>query len=285
MFLEPEPESEGRVVARAPGERDEATQVGPPPQPAGFDSPRAEPLPPPVLTPVGEVACPRCGYPNPPTRVRCQRCGHELRPPEPVAPLPPLPPPARSGVPWLWLAVIGVVAVLAVAAAGFLLVNHFWGDDSGTAEAPAQETLVRVDPASVHATASSTSPDPAQYGVANTLDGNRATAWHSFGEEEASVGVHLTYRFARPVRLARITMVNGFARSPTDYRNNQRVARFAVRTEAGSRDWALRDTADPQTFDLDAAPTTSVVLTVEAVYPGAVYKDVTVTEIAFDERL
>ncbi len=280
MFLQPEPETQGRVVTRAPGERDEATTVLPPaPAEAAPQLAAAEfaPLP-------DEIACRRCAHRNPQTRVRCERCGDELRPPQPVATLPPLPPPGRSHR-RLWLILAAVLVAGAVAAGTVLIVRELRDDPAGTADDPASVALVRIDPRTVRASASSTSPDPVRYGAANTLDGNHATAWHSHGEQVASnVGVSLTYRFARPVRLARITLVNGFARSPVDYRNNERAARFLVRSDSGSRRWELQDTSEPQTLDLDGRPTAAVAFVVEAVYPGIRYEDVTITEVAFDAR-
>jgi predicted amidophosphoribosyltransferase len=106
MFLQQESEPEGMVVARAPGEQVEATSTMPAPHPVPEEQ---------TDVPVGAVSCPRCAYRSAPTRVRCERCGQELRPPQAQVPppFPPAPPPP-GGVP-LWLILLCVLLVLAVA--------------------------------------------------------------------------------------------------------------------------------------------------------------------------
>jgi arabinofuranan 3-O-arabinosyltransferase len=180
---------------------------------------------------------------------------------------------------------VGVVALLAVAVAAGFLIRHWSrpapGDQAGTAKA----SMARVAPGSVRASASSSIPHDPRYAVSKTLDGDPATAWNSNGARiPSNVGVRLTYTFDRPVRLARITVINGYAHTPTDYRNNQRVKRCTVLTDAGSRDWSLADTAAPQRLDADLGPTGAVTLVVKEVYPGTVYPDLAVSEVSFDER-
>ena len=71
-------------VARAPGERDQ-------PAPAAHPV-LLQPVPPPHQPAPNEIGCPACHEINPATRIRCQRCGHELRPARPAAlELPPMP--------------------------------------------------------------------------------------------------------------------------------------------------------------------------------------------------
>jgi hypothetical protein len=139
----------------------------------------------------------------------------------------------------------------------------------------------------VRVTASSTIPaaeDP-RFVVARIADGDPATAWQSDGKRLTSnVGVRLTFRFDRPVRLARISVVNGYARTPQDFRNNERVARWQVRRDTGSTGWTLEDTAQPQSLDLDAAATTTVTFVVERVHPSTRWPDLAVSEVTFYER-
>jgi predicted amidophosphoribosyltransferase len=105
MFLQQEPEPEGMVVARAPGERIEATSTMPP-YPAAEEQ---------TDVPMGAISCPRCAYRSAPTRVRCERCGEELpRPQPPPPPYLPAPPPP-SGVP-LWLILLCALFVFAAVA-------------------------------------------------------------------------------------------------------------------------------------------------------------------------
>jgi hypothetical protein len=284
MFLEPEPESEGFVVSRVPGERDDATSVLTSPLPGPpMDQPRIvfdqEP-------PAGQIVCPRCGQINPPSRIRCERCGQDLRPPQQAAPPPLLqqPPPARRGSGRRWLVVVGALAAVGLlAAAVALFVNR--GSDGAAPTGQGSTAPVRVPPADITVSASSTLKDPPIFAVTNMLDGDLGTTWQSDGVRLGSnIGVKLTFRFARPARLVRITLINGDGRSPTDFSNNQRAARLAVNTGSGTKTWQVRDTVDPQTLDLDATPTNAVTLVVEAVYPGTRFKDLAVTDVSFDER-
>jgi hypothetical protein len=144
---------------------------------------------------------------------------------------------------------------------------------------------VRVDSAAVRVRASSTNPDEKRYRAISMLDGDRATAWNSNGDKQASnVGVRLTFTFDGPVRLARITLVNGYVRSKVLFDGNERVAKFTVATDAGQVPWDLKDSDQPQSLDLGGQPTTTVTLTVDGVYPGNKYRDVCVTEVTFFER-
>ncbi|HYN93644.1 MAG TPA: hypothetical protein VES42_07325, partial [Pilimelia sp.] len=185
-----------------------------------------------------------------------------------------------------WLVVTAALsALLALLAVAFVASRFRPGGPLGTASpsagAPPAATPVPVLP--VSATASSTNPELARYRVGSTLDGDRATAWNSHGDKlRSNIGVRLTYRFAGPVKLARVTIINGYARTPALYRGNHRVARLSVRTDGGAATpWQLADTTDPQTLTLPGAPTTSITLVVEEIHQGNKYKDVAITEITF----
>jgi hypothetical protein len=72
----------------------------------------------------GQTRCPACGYPNEPARIRCEHCGYAMRPAQPQAVVlgpPPVPAPRRSSG-WIWLIVLFVLALLALA--GALLWNR-----------------------------------------------------------------------------------------------------------------------------------------------------------------
>ena len=122
MFLRTEPEPDVHVVARAPGEADDATTTFPSTPATPVRSVPAQRMPQP-----GEVLCVRCGQDNPLTRVRCQRCGHELRVvplnAAPPPPLPPPPPPIRRPFPWL-LIVAALLLVVLLALLVFLLLTR-----------------------------------------------------------------------------------------------------------------------------------------------------------------
>jgi predicted amidophosphoribosyltransferase len=121
MFLRRPVEDDARAVPRSPNEREDPTgmtQLGPPRQrvgdtrqfPATTYGHQAAPAG------HGQTQCPRCGYGNEPARIRCERCGHELRQarPDAVRLAPPVPqaPARRTGM--VWLIVLIVLAVLSL---------------------------------------------------------------------------------------------------------------------------------------------------------------------------
>jgi ribosomal protein L37E len=262
-------------VARAPGERD---VPGPAAHPILL-----EPVAPPPQPGVAEIGCATCGEINPATRIRCQRCGQELRParPGPVD-LGPLPKPKRS---WTWLVVLAaVLAVIAIVAVVAFVV--FRDREEPAAQPKPEPALIRVDSSAVTVTASAADPDTALWGPQLINDGDLKTAWHSGGHLiPTNVGVEVRFVFNRPVKLARITMVNGFAKSPVDYTNNQRITKMRVKTDKGEREVPVVDSADPQTFDLDGTATKTVTFVVLATVPGTKFKDVCISEVMFDERV
>jgi hypothetical protein len=194
-----------------------------------------------------------------------------------------MPGPRRSRA---WIAVLA--AVLALVAVGTAITIFVLRRDGGTTFAQPDPTasvaLVAVPVSAVTATATAADPDTVPYGVQNTIDGKRETAWHSGGHLiPTNVGVEVRFAFNRPVKLARITVVNGFARSDTDFTNNHRVQKMRVRTEAAEHSWNMADTYDPQSLGLDGVPTSTVTFVIEATYPGNKFKDVCITEVTFDE--
>lgn len=125
MFLRQTPvEDAPRTVPRSPDEREDATgltALGPRQVTDTRQFPATTYGKGPAAP--GQFSCPACGYPNEGTRIRCERCGHELRPARPQATrlAPPMPQaPARRGGLW-WLIVLVVLAVLSIALMLFTL--------------------------------------------------------------------------------------------------------------------------------------------------------------------
>jgi ribosomal protein L37E len=275
MFLRQRPAGDpGFGVARAPGERDA-------PAPAAHPV-LLQPVPPPQQPAPNEIGCPACYEINPAIRIRCQRCGHELRPARPAAlELPPMPKPKRSKA---WIAVLA--AVLVVLALGTALT--IWvlqRPDAPEFQAqPSAPVLIPVPAGAVTVTATAEDEELDKYGVVKTLDGKLDTAWHSGGHRiPTNVGVEVRFVFNRPVKLARVNVINGFTRSPTDYTNNHRVKKMKVRTDSAEKEWSMADKGDPQTLAFDGAPTTKVTFIMQETYPGTTFKDVCITEVTFDE--
>lgn len=272
--------------------------------PASSDTARLDPLPPvppppsmrvtppaslaPPLRP-GEVLCPDCGWGNEPVRRFCRHCGAAFgAPPGLTAAEPSLPagqrrrPPAdRLRVPLI----LGAVVVLALAggAAAWLLWPAKAASHPKTNVSTATTTSV-VDLDVLKASASSTLPSDGglTYTVQNTLDGNPDTAWNSDGRKVGrGVGVTLTYTFAKPVDLRRITIVNGYTKG-IRYQQNGRIKRLHVSTDAGQQEWDLSDVrGEKQALAVRPGVTTQVVFRVDEVYPGQKFKDLALTEITF----
>ena len=125
MFLRQEAKAEEqRAVPRAPGEKADATGMVQGTRSFrtstyGRVQPSTQP------PPAGQFSCPGCGYPNEAARIRCERCGRELRPARPNAVRlgpPPVEQPKSRRLLWLLIA-LGVLAVISIAAA---VVTYFW---------------------------------------------------------------------------------------------------------------------------------------------------------------
>ncbi|HEY6795179.1 MAG TPA: hypothetical protein VI248_10925, partial [Kineosporiaceae bacterium] len=155
---------------------------------------------------------------------------------------------------------------------------------------------VRVDPAGITASASSTSrPDGAvTYVAENTLDGDPSTAWNSAGGlHPGSGGIALTYTFGHPVDLRSIVVLNGYQKvrrrsghSPVDlYPANARVRWVRIVTDAGRWTWELADRRAPQSFTAATGRTGSVRLDVMSTYPSTTYPDIALSEVSFTAAL
>jgi zinc finger protein len=272
MFLREPADTAARTVPRAPGDRDDATNLVP-----SAPSPQSAPAAP---APAGH-GCSACGYRNEPARIRCERCGAELRSawPAPVMlspPPPPTTPPQRRSR--TWLAPLLAVLALSLLATGSYVVSRS-PDTPKIAAAP-----VPVNPREVSVIASSISRD-SRFPPANVIDGDRRTMWQTDGKRPAgNAGTTLVFRFTKPVVLARITVVNGAAVSRKAYRENERLRRVVVTTDTAATSWDLLDSADPQSLALRPRPTSTVTLTVEKTYTSAKYPNLAVTDVGFHRQ-
>jgi len=162
----------------------------------------------------------------------------------------------------------------------------------GAGTASPTSTASAISSATITATASSTQ-DPEggiTYSAENTLDGRAETAWNSDGRVDGKgPGMVLTYRFADPVELSAITVLNGYqktlpnpGRTPSDlFALNSRVRSWRVTTDTGSWVWDLADDRAPQTLSKQFGTTSSVRFEVREVYPGSKYLDLAVSEVSF----
>lgn len=298
MFLRTAAADEARSVARAPGELDDATAVASSSSRvrAASDGPPTREWGVPATGDTGtQLGCPDCGYRNEPARIRCERCGHELRTARPAAALlaPPQPRSIRRPTGRGWIIALIALAVLAVVAVPTALIVRARADrepagaapSSGAAPNAGPVALVAIDPSTVRVTASSSIPEDSSKRAASVLDGDVATAWNSDGKRlDTNAGVRLTFRFAEPVVLARITIVNGSAKSTRSFRDNERIARLTVRTDRAQTPWTLADSPQPQSLDLAPARTATVTLLVEKTIKGERWPDLAVSEVSFERQ-
>ncbi len=248
-------------------------------------SPLRPPAPPVARRTPGGPMCPRCRRENPPGRERwCAWCGTDMLPPPAVPPRPSPPVPAARWRRPRWLPAV-LAAVLAAAGLGLV-----WTLRAGTGaqqpEAPPSPVASLLDPSRITARASSTLVSGrSSYDIANTHDGRDDTAWNSDGKKVGTgIGITLRYDFGRRVALRAVTLRNGYVRSAhsaTPYTDNERLRGITLHTDAGTFQWELRDTPDPQTLRQAFGMTTTVTITVRSVYPGRRYTDLALTDIAF----
>jgi hypothetical protein len=219
----------------------------------------------------------------------------ELVPMLAVAPVPPVAGRSRPGSRRAAGVLGGAAALVLVAAAAVAGLHSRPGGDDGTAPAgsarPVAAAAKAVPATSVRASASTTQhPDGSiSYAAANTLDGRATTAWNSDGQ---GAGATLTYRFATPVDLTSITVLNGYQKVLTGsdgrtvdlFALNQRVKALRVVTDGGSVGWTLRDDRGPQTLARAFGRTRTVRLDVLSTYPSRKYTDLAVSEVRFTAK-
>ena len=133
-------------------------------------------------------------------------------------------------------------------------------------------------------TATAEDAESDKYGVQKTIDGKLDTAWHSGGHRiPTNVGVEVRFVFNRPVKLARVNVINGFTRSPNDFTNNHRVKKMRCAPRPAERAWSMADKVDAAERWTSTAPRRKVTFIIEETYPGTNFKDVCITEVTFDE--
>jgi Double zinc ribbon len=235
------------------------------------------------------LACPECRGPNPASRLLCLHCGALLEPAQA-----PLPASLAPGTPWRWRAPLILLAIAAVGAAAAVVLGAALRADGRLSPPPtpsvpttaraAAPRPVRVAPETISASASSVLPPAGEvtYSIGNTLDGNLRTAWNSHGAVDGNgIDETLTYRFSSKVHLVRIALVNGYAKTAELRADNGRIRGVLITTDSRTLRATLSDTASRQLLDRDLGVTSEVTLRVTSIYPGARYRDLALTEIAF----
>lgn len=198
-------------------------------------------------------------------------------------------------------------ALLAALGASFLVVGFYVGSGAEgsspkvASEPPspnlAPEPVSRVAPkpsprpvsdrqlATASVSASSTLPrvPGITYRAKNLLDDNNTTAWCE-GARGNGINESLTFTFAKPVRIRRIDVLNGYNKGGSNtpaYYANARAENVRIRSSEGSRLATLRDTRGVQHLPAPNPATTFVELTVKSVYSGTRYEDLCLTDFQF----
>jgi hypothetical protein len=146
--------------------------------------------------------------------------------------------------------------------------------------------LAPVPNAAITVTATAEDVELDKYGVVKTLDGRLDTAWHSGGQKiPTNVGVEVRYVFNRPVKLARVNVVNGV--HPQPRRLHQQPPGQADEGAHRCRREGLEHGGQGRPADarVRRQPTTKVTFVMEDTYPGTKFKDVCISEVTFDELI
>lgn len=128
------------------------------------------------------------------------------------------------------------------------------------------------------------------YDAGNAHDFDHETAWVE-GAEGNGIGQCLTYSFAGSCpRVTAVKILNGYCKSKTTWRNNNRVKRLKM--YYNGQPYAilqLRDTRDLQVFEVgtlgyhdNTKPSWTLKFEILDVYPGDKYHDTAISELYFD---
>ncbi len=125
----------------------------------------------------------------------------------------------------------------------------------------------RIDPQYEPVRPDSATATSAARAAENAIDGLRNTSWAAEGGD--GVGQVLVLRLARPTDLDRLGITSGASEGAEDFAANPRPERVRLLfSDGSSKDITLKDTADFQTFTIDAAGTTEVRMQIVSAYPG-----------------
>lgn len=115
--------------------------------------------------------------------------------------------------------------------------------------------------------------------AANAIDGLRNTSWAA-ADGNDGVGQVLTLQLAAPTDVARVGVTSGASEAPEDFAIQPRPERIRLLFSDGSaKEITLEDTAEFQTFTIDARQTTEVRLQVVSIYPGTGGSQMAIAEI------
>jgi serine/threonine protein kinase len=190
--------------------------------------------------------------------------------------------PRRRGAAVALGVAVAVVATAGLGVGGYLLLLQNGPPRRNEPDPPRARSQVPSSSIAVSAT-SILPPDVSSgltYDPSNAVDGDLSTAW-SEGVRGNGEGESLTFRFPEPVDLARIDIVNGYAKSPRLFQDNARVRDAVISTESGDLPVTLDDRTSTQRIEPPRGRTLFVRIRVGSVYRGSRFEDLAITEVAF----
>ncbi len=135
--------------------------------------------------------------------------------------------------------------------------------------------------------ASSTLTPESAYGIHNLFDSKNDFAWATNGKVTDGIGAEINIQFDQPQDLSGLAIWNGYQRSQTHYNANARPAKILVKINDQTEiPISLQDKMDVQKlrFPEVYANCQTLSLKVTAIYKGASYKDMVVSELEFLDR-
>lgn len=119
------------------------------------------------------------------------------------------------------------------------------------------------------------------YNPANTVDGNKRTAWIE-GVDGPGIGEWLRFDFGREINLHRIVILPGYFKSQQIWAQNNRLAAITLQfSDGSSNQFTFSDTMDRQTVDMGSVKTRWVRLIIDGVFPGT-DPDTAISEVTFE---
>jgi len=119
------------------------------------------------------------------------------------------------------------------------------------------------------------------YSPENLLDGNPRTAWV---EGVAGLGIDARLRFVFPQRaaLAKIQIVDGYAKTETTALDNAAARKVRIYTDAARPlSWTLARSSRPQTISGPFGTTRHVTIEIASAWKGDRFKDLAISEVIF----
>ena len=191
--------------------------------------------------------------------------------------------------------IAGLLSILAIV--GIVFVYKYWkASESATLPAnSASPTPSRESGAADSSTPASsgglqirTSASSIRYAVqantynpANTVDGNKRTAWIE-GVDGPGIGEWLRFDFGREINLHRIVILPGYFKSQQIWAQNNRLAAITLQFSDGSSNhFTFSDTMERQTVDVGSVKTRWVRLVIDGVFQGT-DPDTAISQVTFE---